>query len=222
MSLDNSSSIFVNRRGMMLVISSPSGVGKSTIADSILRSDKNFDISVSATTRSRRPNEVDGKDYHFLSLEQFEKLRDSNAFIEWAKVHGHFYGTLRDPIENNISRGRDMLFDIDWQGTFQLRKNMKSDIVSCFILPPTMRELHSRLCHRAKKTQESQKSVELRLCNAYTEIKKWNNYDYVIINDSLETSLRTLRSVIESERIRRQRIDRGISGFIKGLLQEKL
>ncbi|QTP64214.1 guanylate kinase [Candidatus Liberibacter africanus] len=212
----------INQRGIMLVISSPSGVGKSTIASYLLKSDQNFEMSISVTTRSRRPNEVDGKDYYFLSLNKFHELKKDNAFIEWAEVHGNFYGTLRDPIEKTISQGKDMLFDIDWQGAQNLHKQMKPDILSFFILPPTMRELSSRLIMRSERNQEDKEKVQLRLRNAYVEIEKWNAYDYVIVNDNLESCLRILKSVIEVERIRRNRLKKGIGLFVERLLEEKL
>ncbi|MBY7649897.1 MAG: guanylate kinase [Candidatus Liberibacter europaeus] len=222
MNLDYSSPVAVDRRGIMLIISSPSGVGKSTIANQIIQSDHNFTMSVSVTTRDCRPDEVDGKDYHFLGLNNFVKLQKENSFIEWAEVHGNFYGTLRNPIEKTISQGRDMLFDIDWQGSYNLQKRMRSDIVSFFILPPTMRELRSRLSLRAEKNREGHEAVQLRLANAYLEIKQWDNYDYVIVNDDLETTLRIVKSVIEVERMRRGRLCRGISDFVGGLLGESL
>ncbi|AGH17146.1 guanylate kinase [Candidatus Liberibacter asiaticus str. gxpsy] len=212
----------VNHRGMMLIISSPSGVGKSTIARHLLKCDQNFEMSISVTTRVRRPNEVDGKDYYFLSLSRFNELKKANAFIEKAEVHGNFYGTLRDPIEETISKGKDMLFDIDWQGAQNLHKQMGSNVLSFFILPPTMQELCSRLSLRAKKNQEDKEKVQLRLQNAYSEIKKWEFYDYVLINDDLENSLSILKSVIEVERIRRHRLKNGIGGFVGKLLKEEL
>ncbi|MBL0849309.1 MAG: guanylate kinase [Candidatus Liberibacter ctenarytainae] len=212
----------VNRRGIMLVISSPSGVGKSTIARHILRSDKNFEMSVSVTTRSCRFNEVNGKDYHFVDFNEFKKLQKANAFIEWAEVHGNFYGTLRDPIDKAIFQGRDMLFDVDYRGACSLQRHMRSDIVSFFILPPTMQELRSRLCLRAEKNRDNQEMIQLRLRNAYSEIQQWGNYDYVLINDDLGSSLGRLRSVIEVERMRRSRLCSGISDFVKRLLGENI
>ncbi|RPD36981.1 guanylate kinase [Candidatus Liberibacter solanacearum] len=222
MNRDHLSPMTVDHRGMMLIISSPSGVGKSTIARHILKSDHNFEMSISVTTRSRRPDEVDGEDYHFLTLNKFEELQKAHAFIEWAEVHGNFYGTLRDPIERAISQGKDMLFDIDWQGAHHLRKHMKSDIVSFFILPPTMHELRSRLIMRATKNQEEKEMVQLRLKNAYLEIKQWNYYDYVIVNDDLEDSLGMIKSVISVERMRRNRLINSISGFVGRLLEEEV
>ncbi|AHA28296.1 guanylate kinase [Candidatus Liberibacter americanus] len=212
--------IAVNRRGIMLIISSPSGVGKSTITNRIIQSDDNFDMSVSVTTRDRRPNEVDGKDYHFLDFNKFEELMQKDAFIEWAEVHGNFYGTFRSPINKVISQGRDMIFDIDWQGALNIQKQMKSDIVSCFILPPTMRELRSRLNVRTEKNGEDKEKVKLRLLNAYSEIKQWKDYDYVIVNDDLDDTVKILKSIVEVERIRRYRLHNGIDDFIEKLSEE--
>ncbi|MEG8099032.1 guanylate kinase [Candidatus Liberibacter brunswickensis] len=222
MNQDHFSPLIICRRGIMLVVSSPSGVGKSTISSHLLKSDQNFDMSISVTTRVPRPNEIDGKDYHFLSIRKFNELQQSNSFIEWAEVHGNFYGTLRDPIEKTISHGRDMIFDIDWQGAKNMHKHMKSDIVSVFILPPTMSELYSRLSLRSEKNLEDKEKVKLRLNNAYLEIKKWNDYDYVIVNYDVEESLRILKSIIEVERIRRSRLKRGIGDFVEKLLEEKM
>ena len=143
----NNSPVTIARRGLMLVISSPSGAGKSTIARNLLDKDKNIGLSVSVTTRPRRQSEIDGIHYHFISTREFERLRDSDALLEWAEVHGNFYGTPRGPVEDAMAAGRDMLFDIDWQGAEQLQDKMKADVVSIFILPPTMTELQSRL-HR--------------------------------------------------------------------------
>ncbi|AGA65000.1 Guanylate kinase [Liberibacter crescens BT-1] len=211
--------ITISRRGLMLVISSPSGAGKSTITRRLLENDKDFIMSVSVTTRNCRPNEIDGVDYHFVNTNTFQKLRESNSLIEWAEVHGNFYGTPRDPIEMTISQGHDMLFDIDWQGASQLQENMASDVVSVFLLPPTMQELEFRLKRRSEKSRETKEVINLRLSNSYSEIKHWDKYDYVIINDDLEASLILLQSVIKAERMRRKRLC-GMDNFIEGLLEE--
>ncbi len=148
----DSSPVHIARRGLMLVMSSPSGAGKSTIARNLLDRDKNISLSVSVTTRQRRQSEIEGIHYHFITKREFEVLRDSDQLLEWAEVHGNFYGTPRAPVEQAMSEGRDMLFDIDWQGAEQLQDKMQADVVSIFILPPTMTELQSRLHRRAPKT----------------------------------------------------------------------
>ena len=157
------SPIQIARRGLMLVISSPSGAGKSTIARTLLETDKQIGLSVSVTTRQRRPSEVEGVHYHFKTVREFERLRDSDSLLEWAEVHGNFYGTPREPVEQAMSEGRDMLFDIDWQGAQQLQQKMQADVVSIFVLPPTMTELQSRLHRRA---EDSEEVIQTRLANS--------------------------------------------------------
>ncbi len=157
-----SSPVQIARRGLMLVISSPSGAGKSTIARTLLETDKHIGLSVSVTTRQRRPSEVEAVHYHFKSVREFERLRDSDALLEWAEVHGNFYGTPREPVEQAMAEGRDMLFDIDWQGAQQLQEKMSADVVSIFVLPPTMTELQSRLHRRA---EDSEEVIQTRLAN---------------------------------------------------------
>lgn len=208
----------VARRGLMLVISSPSGAGKSTIARLLLE-DKEMDLSlsVSVTTRPRRTSEIDGVHYHFKSIREFERLRDSDALIEWAEVHGNFYGTLRETAENALADGRDMLFDIDWQGADQLQAKMPADVVSIFVLPPTMRELQLRLHRRAEDTTEV---IETRLHNARFEIQKWLKYDYIVINEDLNRSYAAVRSIVTAERLRRDRRP-GLFDFVSALLEEE-
>src|SRR4051812_49183193 len=154
MSPAKTSPIQIARRGLMLVISSPSGAGKSTIARTLLETDKQISLSVSVTTRQRRPSEIEDVHYHFKGVREFERMRDSDSLLEWAQVHGNFYGTPREPVEQAMAEGRDMLFDIDWQGAQQLQEKMSADVVSVFILPPTMTELQSRLHRRAEDTAE--------------------------------------------------------------------
>ncbi|MCB1446048.1 MAG: guanylate kinase, partial [Rhizobiaceae bacterium] len=173
----------IARRGLMLVISSPSGAGKSTIARNILEADRQMSLSVSVTTRARRPSEIEGVHYHFVSHKEFERLRSSDSLLESAEVHGNFYGTPREPVETAMSEGRDMLFDIDWQGAQQLQDKMPADVVSIFILPPTMEELQSRLNRRA---EDSADVIAMRLKNAREEIGHWREYDYVVVNDDLD------------------------------------
>ncbi|KQV63947.1 guanylate kinase [Rhizobium sp. Root1220] len=207
----------ISRRGLMLVISSPSGAGKSTIARTLLETDKQIGLSVSVTTRTRRPSEIDGVHYHFNSVREFERLRDSDALLEWAEVHGNFYGTPREPVEQAMSEGRDMLFDIDWQGAQQLQEKMSADVVSIFVLPPTMTELQSRLHRRA---EDSEEVIATRLANSRSEIGHWREYDYVIVNDDLNTAFEAVQSIVRAERLRRDR-RHGMFDFVSKLLEEK-
>jgi guanylate kinase len=208
----------VRRRGLMLVLSSPSGAGKSTIARNLLENDPMFTLSVSVTTRTRRPSEIDGVHYQFVTIREFQRLRDSDALAEWAEVHGNYYGTPRDAVERALASGRDMLFDIDWQGAAQLRDKMRGDLVEVFILPPSMKELHARLKRRA---EDSAETISRRLRNARDEIAKWRDYDYVIINDDLDTSYNAVRSIVSAERLRRDR-NLALYDFVEGLLAEPL
>ncbi|PDS80063.1 guanylate kinase [Rhizobium sp. L43] len=211
-----SSPVQIARRGLMLVISSPSGAGKSTIARTLLGIDKNIGLSVSVTTRPRRPSEVEGVHYLFKSVREFERLRDSDALLEWAEVHGNFYGTPREPVEQAMAEGRDMLFDIDWQGAQQLQEKMSADVVSIFVLPPTMTELQSRLHRRA---EDSEEVIQTRLANSRAEIAHWREYDYVIVNDDLDTAFDAVQSIVKAERLRRDR-RHGMFDFVRELLEE--
>ncbi|MEK1898737.1 MAG: guanylate kinase [Rhizobium sp.] len=210
------SPIHIARRGLMLVISSPSGAGKSTIARTLLETDKQIGLSVSVTTRQRRPSEVEGVHYHFKTVREFERLRDSDSLLEWAEVHGNFYGTPREPVEQAMSEGRDMLFDIDWQGAQQLQQKMQADVVSIFVLPPTMTELQSRLHRRA---EDSEEVIQTRLANSRAEIAHWREYDYVIINDDLNAAFDAVQSIVKAERLRRDR-RHGMFDFVRELLEE--
>ncbi len=209
----------VARRGLMLVISSPSGAGKSSIAR-LLLDDRQMDLSlsVSVTTRQRRHSEVEGVHYYFITVKEFERLRDNDDLIEWAEVHGNFYGTLRETAENALADGRDMLFDIDWQGADQLQAKMPADVVSIFVLPPTMHELQSRLNRRA---EDSEEVIATRLSNAHLEIQKWQKYDYIVINEDLNLSYDAVKSIVTAERLRRDRRP-GLFEFVSGLLEEKV
>ncbi|TCL96765.1 guanylate kinase [Rhizobium sp. PP-WC-2G-219] len=206
----------IARRGLMLVISSPSGAGKSTIARNLLEADPEMSISVSVTTRKRRPSEIDGRHYHFKTIREFEGLRQTEALLEWAEVHGNFYGTPRDAVEEAMSEGRDMLFDIDWQGAQQLQDKMSGDVVSIFILPPTMAELQSRLHRRAEDTDEV---IATRLANSRAEIEHWLEYDYIVVNEDLDTAFAAVRAIVEAERLRRDRRP-GLFEYVQGLLTE--
>ena len=213
---DTESPLPIARRGLMLVLSSPSGAGKSTIARNLLESDYRFSLSVSVTTRKRRTSEIDGVHYRFIDKAEFDRLRDGGALLEWAEVHGNFYGTPRAQAEQAMQSGRDMLFDIDYQGAMQLQEQAKSDIVSIFILPPTMAELKARLLRRA---EDSGDTIAVRLKNARIEIERWRDYDYVVINDDLDRAFSAVRSIINAERLRRDRRP-GLYDFTAGLLEE--
>ncbi|MBE7185128.1 MAG: guanylate kinase [Methylobacterium mesophilicum] len=208
----------IRRRGLMLVLSSPSGAGKSTIARNLLKSDPSLELSVSVTTRPRRGSEIDGVHYHFLSQREFERSRETDGLLEWAEVHGNYYGTPREPAEAAMAAGRDMLFDIDWQGAVQLDEKMGTDIVSIFILPPSMGELKARLMRRA---EDSLESIERRLHNAKLEMEHWREYDYVVVNDDLDRAFAAVRAIAAAERLRRDRRP-GLFDFVSGLLDEKI
>jgi len=205
----------IARRGLMLAISSPSGAGKSTIARTLLDTDKQVSLSVSVTTRQRRPSEIEGVHYHFVSLKEFERLRSSDSLLEWAEVHGNFYGTPREPAENAMAAGEDMLFDIDWQGAQQLQEKMPADVVGVFILPPTMAELQSRLNRRA---EDSAEVIATRLANARAEIAHWREYDYVVVNDDLNRAFGSVKAIVEAERLRRDR-RHGLFDFVNTLVE---
>ncbi|MEJ6781527.1 guanylate kinase [Aminobacter sp. Piv2-1] len=217
MSAENPSNA-IRRRGLMLVLSSPSGAGKSTIARNLLESDPGLELSVSVTTRARRGSEIDGIHYHFRSMRDFERLRDSDALLEWAEVHGNYYATPREPAELAMAQGRDMLFDIDWQGAEQLKEKMRADIVSIFILPPSMTELKARLRRRA---EDQDSVIETRLHNARVELEHWRDYDYVVVNDDLDKAFASVKAIVTAERLRRDRRP-GLFDFVSKLLDEKV
>lgn len=209
----------IARRGLMLVLSSPSGAGKSTIARNLLEDETiGLRLSVSVTTRERRPSEIDGVHYHFVNLRTFQAMRDRGDLLEWAEVHGNFYATPREPAEAAMSNGRDMLFDIDWQGAEQLRQKALTDIVSVFILPPSMGELKARLKRRAEDTDGV---IERRLTNARIEMEHWRDYDYIVINDDLQRAFGEVKSIVIAERLKRERRP-GLFHFVSGLLEEKI
>jgi len=190
------------RRGLLIVLSSPSGAGKTTISRMLLESDPEITMSVSATTRPKRPGEIDDVDYHFVSGAEFERLIAADEFAEWAYVFDHRYGSPKEPIKEALKDGRDILFDIDWQGTQQLRGAFATDLVRIFILPPSMEELERRL--RARGT-DSEEVVGIRMRRAASEIGHWGEYDYVLINEDMDHCLVEVRSIIDAERLRRDR-----------------
>ena len=203
----------VGRRGLMLVLSSPSGAGKTTIGRMMLARDQHITLSVSATTRQPRPGEVDGKDYHFLTVEQYKEQVKSGQFLEHAKVFDNYYGTPKAPVEAVLGRGLDMLFDIDWQGAQQLAQNARSDLVSVFILPPTVAELKRRLTDRGSDSDEV---VTKRMAKAEAEMSHWREYDYIVINDDLERSVNAILGILHAERLRRDR-QQGMADFVNHL-----
>ncbi len=206
--------IDIARRGIMLIVSSPSGAGKTTLTRNLLDQEENVSLSISVTTRERRASEIDKVHYHFISRRQFEIMRDGGELLEWAEVHGNYYGTPREPVERALEEGRDILFDIDWQGTQQLYEKMRSDVVSVFVLPPTAEELKARLERRA---EDSPEIIARRLKNAAEEIPHWEEYDYVLVNRDLDKSFARLRGILTAERLKRvQKPD--IQDFVDKLL----
>ena len=203
----------IARRGLMLVLSSPSGAGKSTLSRRLLESDPRIAMSVSVTTRAKRPNEVEGKDYYFVTPERFEAMVKQDAFLEHATVFKHRYGTPKDAVYKILDEGRDVLFDIDWQGAQQLSQKAKDDLVRVFILPPSREELERRLSTRA---QDSAEVVAARMAEADNEISRWSEYDYVIINDDVEKAERELNAIVAAERLNRQR-QTGLVDFVRTL-----
>jgi guanylate kinase len=203
----------IKRRGLMLVLSSPSGAGKTTLARSLLESDPDISLSVSVTTRAKRPNEVEGRDYLFVAPEKFAQMVAKEDFFEHAIVFGNHYGTPKQPVLSTLGRGRDVLFDIDWQGAQQMKERAREDLVSIFVLPPSHDELERRLKLRA---QDSDDVVAKRMAEAASEISHWPEYDYVIVNRDLDRALEKVRAILEAERSRRSRLV-GVGDFVSEL-----
>lgn len=201
------------RRGVMLVIASPSGAGKSSISRSLFGQDPNIRLSVSVTTRARRTDEVEGTHYYFVDVPTFNRMKADGELLEWAQVHDNFYGTPRAKVEEQLAAGNDILFDIDYQGTLQLYEKSRSDMVTVFILPPTIKELRARLERRA---QDSAGTIEKRLRNAKLEMQHYSEYDYIIINDDLEASTQKVRSILAAARLARPRLTQ-LDNFVKDL-----
>ena len=212
MSNDNGASA-IQRRGLMLVLSSPSGAGKTTLLRQLLDNDKQIQLSVSCTTRPKRPGERDGVDYRFVDTPTFRGMIERKQFLEYAEVFGNYYGTPRGPVDDALNAGKDMLFDIDWQGTQQLRDKGRADLVTVFILPPSTRDLEKRLLTRAQDTKEI---VAQRMAKAADEMSHWAEYDYVVVNSDIGTSLTNLKAILTAERLKRER-QLGMSGFVKAL-----
>ena len=205
----------MTRRGLMLILSSPSGAGKTSISRELLEKDKDISLSISATTRPRRPGEVDGEDYIFVDKTSFDLMVNRQELLEHAKVFDHYYGSPRKPVEKTLASGHDVLFDIDWQGTQQLAEKARGDLVSIFILPPSTAELDRRLHSRA---QDSEVVIAERMARAENEMTHWSEYDYVIINISFEESVRKVQNILNAERMKRPRL-LGISDFVTRLRQ---
>jgi guanylate kinase len=207
----------ISRRGLMFVLSSPSGAGKTTLSRQLLAQEQGISMSVSVTTRPMRPGEEHGRDYYFIDRPKFDTMVENGELLEHAEVFGNCYGTPRSYVEEHLSRGEDVLFDIDWQGTHQLRGTARDDLVSVFILPPSIDELERRLHSRA---QDSAEVVATRMAKAVSEISHWTEYDYVIINQSIEAALEKITSILHAERLKRERQE-GLAGFI-GTLDHEL
>ena len=204
----------VARRGLMLVLSSPSGAGKTTLSRRLLQVDPSVALSISVTTRTKRSGEIDGRDYHFIDKPRFEEMVQSGDLLEWAEVFGNLYGTLRNPVEKALAAGRDILFDIDWQGTQQLREKVRGDMASIFVLPPSIAELERRLRERA---QDDEPVIKTRMAKAADELSHWAEYDYVVINDQIERAFVDVQTVLAAERLKRER-QPALSGYVRGLI----
>jgi guanylate kinase len=203
----------ISRRGLLLVMSSPSGAGKTTLSRKLLATDANITLSVSVTTRPKRPGEVEGEDYHFLSKVQFAQMVQRGELLEWATVFGNMYGTPKAPVEKALIAGRDVLFDIDWQGTQQLAQAMEDDVVRIFILPPDAETLQDRLINRQ---QDSALIIAKRMAKAPDEISHWAEYEYVIVNSEIEKAFSEVCAVLQAERLKRKR-QVGLAGFVREL-----
>ena len=208
-------SVHLNRRGVLFVLSSPSGAGKTTISKMMLAGDKDIALSISATTRPPRPGERDGIDYHFVDTDTFKRMAADGEFLEWAHVFGHRYGTPRARVDELLEAGKDVLFDIDWQGAQQLYQEAGPDVVRVFVLPPTMEELERRL--RARKT-DSDEVIAARMARAANEISHWDGYDYVLINDNVEECFDEVVAILRAERLKRRR-QIGLIGFARDLIR---
>ncbi|MSP79552.1 MAG: guanylate kinase [Rhodospirillales bacterium] len=207
----------INRRGLMLVLSSPSGAGKTTISRELLRRESGLVMSTSATTRPARPGEVDGRDYFFKSVAEFETMAEKGEFLEHARVFDNFYGTPRAPVEAALKSGHDVLFDVDWQGTQKLKESARADLASVFILPPSLAELEQRLRTRA---QDPPEVVRSRMARAAAEMSHWAEYDYIVVNVDVESSIARVRAILAAERLRRDR-QSGLAEFVAKMCEEK-
>lgn len=206
----------IKRRGLMYVMSSPSGAGKTTITRALLEKNQDLVVSISATTRKRRAGEMHGEDYYFVTPEEFREMVDNGEMLEHAKVFDNYYGTPRQPVEEAMEAGKDVIFDIDWQGTQQLSEIAREDLVTVFILPPARAELEKRLRNRSRDTMESDTDIRNRMSKAADEMSHYTEYDYVIINNSIDEAIRKAQLILDAERIKRRRMI-GLSNFVRGL-----
>lgn len=206
----------LSRRGLMYVMSSPSGAGKTTITRALLKNNADVQVSISATTRTRRAGEVHGQDYYFVNTDGFRDMVDNGDMLEHAKVFDNYYGTPRGPVEEALSAGKDVLFDIDWQGTQQLREIAREDLVTVFILPPSRGDLEKRLRLRSRDTLESEADIRGRMAKAADEMSHYSEYDYVIINNDIDEAIRKAQLILDAERMKRRRYS-GLSQFVRGL-----
>jgi guanylate kinase len=206
----------IARRGLMLVLSSPSGAGKTTLSRMLLADERNIELSISVTTRPKRPGEIDGRHYHFIDRKRFDAMAKRGDLLEYAEVFGNCYGTPRKLVEKALKDGRDVLFDIDWQGTQQLRERARDDLVSVFILPPSGLELERRLNSRA---QDDAKTIRARMAKAGDEMSHWAEYDYIVVNRDLDGAFDDIRAILAAERLKRER-QPGLSAFVRGLRAE--
>lgn len=213
--LDHHDPDTLHRRGLMFILSSPSGAGKTTVARRLLEHDAEIRMSVSATTRPMRPGEVDGKDYIFTDLAEFDRMVEDSEFMEWAEVFGNCYGTPKAQIKAGLREGQDFLFDIDWQGTQQLYQKAAVDVVRVFLLPPSLEELHRRLTSRGTDSAEV---IAGRMARAQAEISHWDSYDYVVVNDDIDTCFAKVQQILAAERMRRAR-QTGLIGFVRQLMR---
>lgn len=213
MSDETDKKIHISRRGLMLVLSSPSGAGKSTISRALLEKHPDLTMSVSATTRPMRPGEVEGKDYYFIDTAKFEQMVADGEFLEHAKVFDNYYGTPRGPVNDALKSGKDVLFDVDWQGTQQLRQNARDDLASIFILPPSIDELERRLYARA---QDPEEVVKRRMAKATSEMSHWAEYDYIIVNEAIPASVAEAEAILAAERLKRDRRV-GLAEWLRGM-----
>jgi guanylate kinase len=204
----------ISRRGLLFVMSSPSGAGKTTLSRKLIETDGQIAMSISVTTRKPRPGEVDGKDYYFITTEKFESMIAANELLEWANVFGNLYGTPRAPVEAALTRGQDVLFDIDWQGTQQLAQAMEDDLVRLFILPPNADALRTRLIGR---NQDASSVIAKRMAEAGREISHWPEYDYVVVNEAVDVAHREIVAILKAERLKRRR-QLGLTDFVRGLM----
>ena len=207
----------LSRRGLMYVMSSPSGAGKTTITRALLKSNPDISMSISATTRKRRAGEVHGQDYYFVSVDEFREMVEKGEMLEHAKVFDNYYGTPKKPVQEALAAGRDVMFDIDWQGTQQLCESAREDVVTVFILPPSRGELENRLRNRSKDTLESEEDIQGRMSKAAAEISHYAEYDYVIINSDVDEAIKKADLILQGERLKRRRTA-GLSDFARGLM----